>query len=563
MWIVALVACLAGLGLSIAGASPAEAHAVLTSSTPARGAVIAEPPSRVQLVFSEGITLTSDSLRVLDPQGRRVDDARPRAEDGNAYAVGLRAELPNGTYTVAYQGVSADSHPIAGAFTFSVGAPSATSVSADAGTRNPDAGVVGRAYAAGRFGAYGGVILLFGASCFLLWCWPEGQAHSHLRRALAVGWGMAFCSTLALLALRGAYTGTGRVEDVADLSRLVQVLRTKTGVLLGVRAVLLIACAVLWVRRATSSAVGSRPSGWLLGWSALAAASLAGTWAGAEHASAGLQRLVAVPVDTVHLLAAGTWVGGLFVLTVALLRRTEVPADALARFSRVAFVSVCALVVTGLYQAWRQVGSPSALLETRFGLLLLAKLGAVAVLLCLGYVSHRWTRRFTRTAPGSPGPPLPRLRRSVASEAVLGLCVIALTAALTSTEPARSEASAAAAMSRVAGPVSVEVAFDTGGPKGSGSALVIIDPGLPGANGVHVTLTDPADMPLDVPAVEASLTSPSHGIGPLPIPLRRVSEGHWTVPDFQVPMPGDWELALTVRTSDIDQTTVRRPVRLR
>ncbi|MGW1772033.1 copper resistance CopC/CopD family protein [Streptomyces sp. NPDC002104] len=554
---------MAGLCLVVGGASQADAHAVLTSSTPARGAVTAEPPSRVTLVFTEEIAVTPDAVRVLDPAGRRVDDVHPVAEGGNTYSVALRGELPRGTYTVAYQGVSADSHPIAGAFTFSVGAPSTTAVSPGVGTRDPDAGFVGRAYAAGRLGAYIGVILLVGAACLLLWCWPEGRESRLLRGAVMAGWGMTVLSTLALLVLRSAYTGSGRLAEVADIVQLGNALRTKTGALLGVRLALLAGCAVLWARRGASWPP-ARSSGVLLGWAALTAAGLAGTWAGAEHASAGLQPLVAMPVDAAHLLAAGTWVGGLFVLALLLLRRQEVSFDALARFSQAAFVSVCTLVVTGLYQAWRQVGSPSGLVETRFGLLLLAKAAGVGLLLCLGYLSRRWTRRLARATPESPVPSLRRLRRGVAVEAALGLCVIVVTAALTSTEPARSEASAAAAGGgRAQGPVAVEVAFDTGGPKGAGTADVIVDPGLAGPNGVHVTLTDRNGEPVDAPSVEASLTSPSTKIGPLPVPLRLVSEGHWSASDFQVPMPGDWELALTVRTSDIDQITVRRTVRLR
>lgn len=494
-----------------------------------------------------------------------MDDARPSAEGANGYAVGLRGQLPRGTYTVAYQGVSADSHPIAGAFTFSVGAPSATAVSPTAGARDPDSGFVGRAYAVARLGAYGGVILLVGAACLLLWSWPEGREHRLPRAAVVAGWGVTVLSTLSLLVLRGAYTGTGRVADLADISQLGEVLRTKTGALLGVRLALLAGCAVLWARPGTSRTAGGRPSRAALGRAVLAGAVLTGTWAAAEHASAGLQPLVTVPVDAVHLLAAGTWIGGLFVLAVLLLRRKEVPLDALARFSQVAFASVCTLVVTGLYQAWRQVGSASGLVQTRFGLLLLAKAAGVGLLLCLGYFSRRWTRRFAQAVPGSPVPPSRRLRRGVAAEAVLGLCVIVLTAALTSTEPARSEASAsaAAAGARAQGPVAVGVAFDTGTPKGAGTADVIVEPGLAGPNGVHVTLTDPSGEPVDAPAVEASLTSPSTRIGPLPVSLRPVSEGHWSASDFQVPRSGDWELALTVRTSDIDQVTVRRTVGLR
>ncbi|MFD4691589.1 copper resistance protein CopC [Streptomyces sp. NPDC058463] len=556
-WALALLIC---AGLLAGGAAPADAHAVLTSSTPARGAVIAEPPARVVLVFTEEIALTADAIRVLGPAGRRVDNARPAADGGSAYAVGLRGSLPRGTYTVAYQVVSADSHPITGAFTFSVGAPSATAAAGDVRARDPDAGTVGRAYAAARIGAYISMVVLTGGVCFLLLCWPRGREHRLLRHTVTTAWSWLAVCTLALLALRGAYTGSGQVRAVTDLSRLGEVLTTKAGLLLAARLVLLAVCAAGW---AWWSAQARRGGSRIVLVGAALGAALAWTWAGAEHASAGLQPAVAVPVDVVHLLAAGAWVGGLCVLTAALIGIKEIPAEAMARFSRMAFASVCALVVTGLYQSWRQVGSLAALTDTRFGLLLLAKCAGVALLLCLGYTSRRRTRALTGagddTASGSAAPSMGTLQRWVAAEAVLGVCVLALTTVLTSTEPARAERSAAEATDVL---LSIEAAFNSGGPNGRGRADVVVEPGRTGANAVHVSVTDPDGQLLDVPEIRATLTS-SAGIGPLSLPLRRASAGHWTVSGFQLPSPGTWELALTVRTSEVDQVTLRRPLGVR
>ncbi|MFF9840086.1 copper resistance CopC/CopD family protein [Streptomyces sp. NPDC013740] len=550
-WLVVLPA---GLALLAAGASPADAHAVLTGSTPARGAVVAEAPQRVVLTFTEEIALSADAVRVLDPAGRRVDDARPVEAGGGSYAVGLRGRLPGGTYTVAYQVVSADSHPVAGAFTFAVGAPSATSAGTVPAVRDPDSGPVGWAYAAARFGAYAGMVLLTGAVCFLLVCRPRGRESRLPHRLVTAGWAVLLACTLALLVLRGAYTGSGRVGDVVDVAAFGEVLGTKAGALLAVRLGLLATGAVMWIRwrRAAAPAGAARAA---LVAALLLGSALAWTWAGAEHASAGLQTAVAVPVDVLHLLAAGAWIGGLCVLTTALTRSDAVPTEAVARFSRVAFASVCVLVSTGIYQSWRQVGSLPALTETRFGLLLLAKSGGVALLLCLGYASRRWTARLEHGQA-----PVRHLRRWVAMEAVLGVAVLVVTTVLTTTEPARSELSAAEA--GTAAVVSVEASFDSGGPGGRGKTDVVVDPGRAGANAVHVTVTDPSGALLDVPEVQATLTS-SAGIGPLPVPLRRASEGHWTVSGFQVPTPGAWELALTVRTSDVDQITLRRPLDVR
>ncbi|WP_151772136.1 copper resistance CopC/CopD family protein [Streptomyces abyssomicinicus] len=563
---------LAWLALLAGGATPAVAHAVLTTSTPAQGEVTVEPPSRVSLVFTEEVSLTPDAFRVLDPSGHRVDDARPSPEGDASYSVGLRDALPRGTYTVAYQVVSADSHPVAGAFTFSVGEPSATTASAATGVRDPDTGLVGRAYAVARFGAYLGMLLLTGAVTLLLLTRGQGPPLAFFRRCAATGWALATGATALHLLLRGAYTGSGRVSDIADPGLLADALATKAGALPALRLVLLVGCATPWlVRRATAPRAVRRavPTGASLAGVALAGVALAWTWAGAEHASTGPQPWLAMPADVVHMLAAGVWVGGLLVLAAGLLRPGGVPASTVVRFSSAAFASVCLLVVTGLYQSWRQVGSPTALLETRYGRLLLLKVAGVALLLAVGALSRRWTGRLAAAPEGTSQDPsgaasgkgaLRALRRSVLVEAALGLGIVVVTTALTATGPARSGLPPTTAASA---PMSMTLAFDTGGPGGAGDVGVVVDPGAAGPNALHLSVTGPDGDMLDVPELKAAFTSPSADIGPLVVPLRRVSEGHWTVADFHLPAAGAWEMTLTVRTSDFDQTTVRRSLSIR
>ncbi|MCX5316143.1 copper resistance CopC/CopD family protein [Streptomyces sp. NBC_00154] len=597
---------LAVVGLLLGSTAPADAHAALTNSTPEQGAVTTQAPARVVLVFSEKVALSSSAVRVLDPAGRRVDDAKPRAQHGTTYAVGLRGKLDRGTYTVVYHVVSADSHPVAGAFTFSVGAPSKTSVSASSAVASADSTPVGRAYTAGRFGAYAGLLLLVGGVSFLLACWPQGQRQRLLRRAVVAGWGVVSGCSAALLLMRGAYTGSGRFGEIADWSRLVQAAQTKAGVMLGVRLILLAACALVWFLWLSPRQRRTRPVALMAGrkdallktGAAVVAVALAATWAGAEHASTGLQSTVAVPVDVLHLLAAAVWLGGLCVLTLALWRTPKLPVSAVTRFSRLAFTSVVVLAGTGLYQSWRQVGSFSALTGTRYGQLLTAKVAAVGLLLCLAYFSRRFTSRLAvseavpdtvaapprvaQAVPARHGPPTraaetagrekppapsrqegggrPVLRRWVAAEALVGVCVLAITTALTSTEPARTQESLASSRSGAATAPAVQMEFDTHGARGRGTATVVVDPGRSGTNAVHVSITEPGGAMLDVPEVQVSLTSKAQGIGPLRVPVRRASAGHWTMSGFQVPVAGVWELAVTVRTSEVDQVTVRRQV---
>lgn len=120
----------------------------------------------------------------------------------------------------------------------------------------------------------------------------------------------------------------------------------------------------------------------------------------AEHASTGLQPGIAMPVDVLHLLAVATWLGGLTALLVALYRAPAdraVEGSAVRRFSQVAFGSVLAVIATGVYQSWRQLGSWSAFTDTRYGQLLLIKIGLVALLVGIAWISRRWTAQLADT----------------------------------------------------------------------------------------------------------------------------------------------------------------------
>jgi copper transport protein len=617
---------LAVAGALLAGAGPASAHAALTGSDPAQGVVVAKAPTEVALTFSEKVATNSDSLRVLDPKGKRVDDGKPADISGTTYAVQLHNVLPNGTYTVSWQVVSADSHPVAGAFTFSIGSPSKTTVKAVG--QEVGGGTVGWLYGFGRYMSYAGFIVMVGAAAFVLACWPRGSGARPLQRLVVGGWLSLTAATLLLLLLRGSYTSTGTVGDVFDLSLLGQVLQTKTGAAL-VSRLLLLAAAALFIA-VLFGAYDKREDdekrdltfGLAIG-GFVVAAGLAASWAMAEHASTGLQPGIAMPVDVVHLLAVAAWLGGLTALLVALYRSdTPIDSAAVRRFSRVAFGSVLALVTTGTYQSWRQLGSWSAFTDTAYGQLLLVKIGLVALLVGIASISRRWTGQLAQTVPvkerqrekehvnagagtgkkkaaasgskttgdSARAAQLARqqaardaarqkrerdadpnrfgLRRSVLAEASVAVVLLAVTTVLTQTEPGRTEQEAKAATSSSSsssapsdsssGALTLTMPFDTGGTDGKGVVSVDLDPANVGTNEMHVYVTRPNGRAFDIPEVKVAFTLEAKKIGPLPVAPDHVTTGHWAADAVQIPMAGDWKVAVTVRTSDIDQVTVSK-----
>ncbi|MFJ7187433.1 copper resistance CopC/CopD family protein [Streptomyces bacillaris] len=633
---VALLAALFSLvsGLLLAGAGPAAAHAALTGSDPQDGAVVATAPKEVTLTFSEAIAVGDGSIRVLDPSSKRADTGvEPKdLSDGSTvrYGVELLPGLPDGTYTVAWQAISADSHPISGAFTFSIGAPSETTVALP--SEEVGGGAVGTVYGIARYIAYAGFILLVGGAAFVLGCWPRGATARPMQRLVVRGWITLTAATLAMLLLRNPYTGSGKFADAFDLDGLQAVLDTKPGAALVSRLLLLGAAALFiavlfgtYARREDAVEKRDLTFGLAVG-GGVVAAGIAATWAMSEHASTGIQEGIAMPVDVLHLLAVAAWLGGLVSLLVALYRTPDIGSEAVRRFSRVAFASVLVLAATGIYQSWRQVGSWSALTGTRYGQLLIVKVALIALLLAVAWFSRRWTGRLTDagTASGASVASDPSessvtsepsvtsegaaetvetaddvaperaaqlarqraaltatkkkrirdadaersgLRRSVLAEAAIAVVLLAVTTLLTSTEPGRTEeeakgASTAATAPAASGPVNLSMPFDTGGQNGKGTVRIDIDPGRSGANELHVWIDGSDGKPMDVPELKVALTLEAQEIGPLPVAPARLAEGHWSASNVQIPMAGEWKVDVTVRTSDIDQVTIDKTVKI-
>jgi copper transport protein len=144
-------------------------------------------------------------------------------------------------------------------------------------------------------------------------------------------------------------------------------------------------------------------------------------------------------VNLAHTTAMTLWLGGLVLLLAGLSRGSGVAA-LLPPFSRLALGCVATLVLTGTAMAWREVGSPSALVATEYGRVLLAKLAAVALLLLLGDVSRRWVRSAGPDVRQHLQAERPRLRRAVRLEAGVAAAVLAATSALVVLVPAKQAA---------------------------------------------------------------------------------------------------------------------------
>ncbi|WP_405725524.1 hypothetical protein OG607_21080 [Streptomyces sp. NBC_01537] len=106
------------------------------------------------------------------------------------------------------------------------------------------------------------------------------------------------------------------------------------------------------------------------------------------------------------------------------------------------------------------------------------------------------------------------------------------------------------------------VPFDTGSAGGKGLADITVEPGLIGRNSVQAVILDAEGGLAAVPEVRITFTLPTKDIGPLDAELKNKG-GYWSSDSLNLPFPGTWSMSVTIRTSDVDQATVRRNVTIR
>jgi copper transport protein len=547
----------------------ASAHAVLQDSSPSRGDQVPRAPAEVTLRFDEPVEIAFGAVRVYDAEGKRVDSG-PTSHPGGrgeSVAVGLRSGLDDGIYTATYRVISADSHPVSGGFTFTVGAGGAAPKSSvadliDAGAAGPTTEI---AFGAVRALCYLAIALLAGGLAFALAVWRRppaqdspggaaaegaatqaraatGEAFAARARALAlVAAGMGVVTSALGIVLQGATAGATSFWSALDPDVVGDVLGTRFGTIWGLR---LAAFALFGV----VVALPFRRAGLVL--MAALAVFLCLTPALSGHASTVDPGALLVPANFLHVSAMSTWVGGvaalLLVMPAATRRlepadRTPLLAGTIARFSTLALFAVAALVASGVAQAIPELESLSDFTGTAFGRALLIKIALLALLLALGAWNRVRARpelarlAERREPPGATGV---LLRRSLRTELALMVAVLSVTAALVSYAPP----------STARGPFATDVDL------GPARLELTVDPARPGANELHMYLFRRANgAQYDrVKELRVSASLPGKRIGPVALEADKAGPGHYVVRRADIAPAGDWRLTIDARVSRFD-----------
>lgn len=523
--VAALVMSAVGIGLA---AAPAGAHAMLISSNPTDQARLDRAPQQVVLEFNEDVSAGLGAVRVLAANGSRVDDGVPVVSDG-VITTTLRSGLGDGAYVVAWRVLSADSHPIHGALTFTVGdvrAADDEAVAALVGDGD-DTGYEVLGTIVRGFG-YLGALLAAGLSVFLVLAHDGGAEARTLRRLARASAGLAVVGVLVALPVRAALATGAGISSVTEPGVARQVL----GDGVGWSTVLVVVGMIgLVFDRGTRRAV-------TLGAGAVGV----GAFALAGHASTTEPVWLAMTSTGAHAVAGAIWFGGLVGLGWVLhARRTQYASagPVVARFSGIAATAVVGVAIAGTIIGWQEVRSLHGLTSTSYGRLLLAKVAIVACVVTIG----GWNRfRLVPAMQRAPKAAGSRLRRTVRTEAGLLLAAVGLTAVLVNVTPARADAGAGSVFS-----ATIELGDDT--------VDLVVDPARAGTNAVHLYLLDEAGRLQAPESLTLRFSLPAADVGPIEREPFAAGPGHWTVDTNDLSIAGTWTIEVVVRTSKFDQST--------
>ena len=240
------------LGLWITGS--ASAHAVLTSTNPARDARLDQAPASVGASFNEAVSSSFGALRVFDSGGREVQDGATvhPGSAANRIAVPLRKGIPDGAYTATYRVISADGHVVSGGWSFTVGAGRASAAPAvsELVARRQAPSATGILLGAARGLQFAAIAAFLGSFFVLLATWPRARARAgepgpgeaeltlltRVRRLAAAGAAAGLASSAAGVALSGARTAGFGPGQALEGSVLTESLSTRFGLLWAIAA---------------------------------------------------------------------------------------------------------------------------------------------------------------------------------------------------------------------------------------------------------------------------------------------------------------------------------------
>ena len=504
-----LLAALVAASVLILMGGAAAAHANYVKSNPASDAQLTKPPTEVRITFSETPDARGSDVAVLDTSGKRLDnrDVTLVTDEPNTLRVSLGA-IGDGGYLVSWTTLSAvDGHETKGAFAFAVNAPLPQFTKDFAPSTPPPTALE----IAGRALSYAGMALLTGLAFFTMFIRvPTDDGETRRERRLVIIGGAAVVIGSALLLLN---------QGANIPQRLL--------LLLGLRAVAgAAAMALLAVRHRLLPDDARREAIAFLGLAAGLTATLV------SHAAAS-RDLRYVALDYLHVIAISIWLGGVVAFSYVAMpsARSDDPRElgrTIWRFSLTALVAVAVIITTGVLQSLDRLVLIEDLVETPYGIALLAKIVLLVGLLGLGALNVLvWGPRMRRgLAVGG------QFWRGVIGETTLFAGVLLAAAFLTAFAPPAQASGAAFDETRHVSGIRIELLTATT---------------LPGRNRFAVRVQQGLTPISGAEKVALRFTMVEHDMGEQELVATERAPGEYVAEGSPTAMLGTWNVQVIVR----------------
>jgi putative copper export protein len=413
----------------------------------------------IRLTFSEAPQLSFTRVQLVGPDSQAVELSPLRVatpDSTRTIVADVVGPLVAGRHRILWQITSADGHPVRGTVAFRIaddatGVTAAPPVSTDP-SRPPELaqpfetettfGVASWPYSLVRIAGYAAIIVIVGAVVFALVIAPSTQhrvpdldaafvvdaRRRAAKTALMATIVLAAAVMARLVAQSYAVSGTAPTGEFVT-----NIVRTPWGIGFVLHALAVAALLVAFAR--------ARRAPW--GFAAFASILLGvGTALSGHAAASGRWTTIAVISDSVHILAAGGWVGALLLILAAGLPATaqmdssgrgQAVREMVHAFSPMALSFAGALALTGIIAAVLQLGTWSSLTGSDYGRILLIKIGVLVLVVAVA------TYNWRRLRPAIDADRVGTLRRTAGAELLLAFLVLVVTAWLVATPPPTSQ----------------------------------------------------------------------------------------------------------------------------
>jgi len=536
---------LAVLALFVISTTPlAYAHPLIENSNPRASTNVSAGLTQITIGFSEAVDVDFSYIKVFDSNGNQIDNKDTQylnPEDESVLAL-TTPPLQDGVYTVSIQVLSkVDGHLVPYAFVFGVGdveLPPPPQITIEQQIYFPEAGA--------RFPGLVGQVIVLGAAISSLLIWrgvkkpwikenAEFQRFFHGKFSTITGIGLfaVFASNILMLIIQ-----TIRLKTSAS-----DVLETSFGTIWIIRMGLTVVLLAVWFLLENRTAGVAKKQLLVLGLSL----ALIGTTTAIGHGAAS-EQLSAIIIDYAHNLIASVWIGGViffgYILLPALAKLDDSKKElasllVIPRFSSVILMSLGIVIITGPTLLWLLEDDVTLLSQSYYGWMIIGKIIIGTAMVALGGYNQF---KIQRPAEKSPGLPVyQKLKRSVRTEAILGIALIGVVALLTNSSLPTSQGEETGSQ--------IPDGFSTYAFSENLRFTVDITPLKSGTNTIFISMQDSSGAtPEDITEVKAKVSNPQKNISPIEIPLEKTDNVYKGEMTFG--FSGSWNVEIDAHRSN-------------